>query len=577
MKKTIRFISFVLIAAMLFCMIPFSTSAASVLDGKKILFFGDSLTELGGSSRYSNLVASAFPNSTIINKGYRGDSTYQARLRFDTDVIAQDPDIVFICFGMNDQAIQTDGTPVKAKDLYRRNIANFIVALQNIGCDVVLMTPSPVCSASYYTRNPDYKSGDLAGYCDILRDLAVQYNCGLVDMNTVFTQNGYVTSTYIGDGLHQTAKGHKVYADNISAYLNAAYNNVNKATLTVNCVDENGNKVKSYNYVGAVGADIKITLPYITGYEPISGPVTTTLSTKAVELTYTYVWEDVIAELDAMNKDEYGGNVLKEIEHYRNFGEASTSLGDKEFAAGKIRYLLTVKGDETLVYSTNLAYTASPEPNYFYGGNDYRFVDDGVRLSDGSKSSSDGTNYYKKCYSVWADTDFEITFNFYHEIVVDTIRGYFAAGQMGIAAPEGMKISVSDDGVNFKEIDSTLNTQLVSSDEWNKYCYTLSCEPTKTRCVKITVIGNSNAAKYTWVDEVEVALSDTNALIEKYILGDVNDSGAVDMFDYILLKSACLGKSTLNERQSLAADMNDDGVINMFDYIALKKSCLDKK
>ena len=61
MKITIRFTSLILACVMIYCMIPFSVSTESVLDGKKILFFGDSLTELGGNSRYTNLVASAFP------------------------------------------------------------------------------------------------------------------------------------------------------------------------------------------------------------------------------------------------------------------------------------------------------------------------------------------------------------------------------------------------------------------------------------------------------------------------------------------------------------------------------------
>ncbi len=574
MKKSLRFISFLLVAAMLFCMIPFAVSATSTLDGKKILFFGDSLTELGGSSRYTDLLANMFPDSTIINKGYRGNSTYEARLRFDADVIAQDPDVVFICFGMNDQAVQSNGLPIKSKERYRANVANFITALQNIDCDVVLMTPSPVCAESYFTRDPNYLSGDLSGYCDILRDLAVEYNCGLVDINNVFTENGYVTSTYIGDGLHQTAKGHKVYADNISAYLNAAYNNVNKATLTINCVTENGENIKSYNRVGAIGANVKILVPQMYGYEALSESVTTTLATKTIEFIYTSPWEEAIAKVDAINPDDYGVNVLAEIEHYRQFCENATDLSEKAFAASKLEYLLTVKGDSELIYSTCLAYTTSPAPNYFYDSGDTRFVDDNVRLSDGSKSNSDGGNVYVNCYSAWQGTNVDVIFDFYREITVDTFRGYFADGQWGISAPEGMKISVSDDGINYTEISATATSQKIVDGDWDNHCLTVNCDAVKARYVKFTIIPVSWGARYLWVDEVEVALADTDAVVtetpEPPETGDLNGNGQIDAFDYVLQKRLYFGTYAIDN--SDIADINGNGQLDAFDYVLLKRA-----
>lgn len=56
-----------------------------------------------------------------------------------------------------------------------------------------------------------------------------------------------------------------------------------------------------------------------------------------------------------------------------------------------------------------------------------------------------------------------------------------------------------------------------------------------------------------------------------YLLGDVNDDGNIDKYDYVLAKRAILNTCTLNKDQSFAADVNTDDIIDVFDYILIKR------
>ena len=600
MKKFARITSLLLVCIMLFGLMPAAVSAASPLDGKKILFFGDSLTAFpnGGTDRYSDRVQSAFPNSVIINAGVGGDSTYQARLRFQTDVLDKSPDIVFICFGMNDAAKDSNGNNYKPITTYRRNIQNFINALKAINCQVVLMTPNPVNG-----ERGDYSRGDHVAYCDVLRELAEINDIGLVDMYTVFKQNGYVSSSYIYDGIHQNAAGRQIYADHISAYLNAVYNNQNKATLTVECVTEGGKKIGSYTRVGAIGADIRIVAPEILGYTAVTEPVTTTFSTKTVTLTYTSAAEQAVTAAKAITRSDYAERVLEEIDYYIALGEAETDVEKMAVIAKHLNYLITVKGDTELVYSRNLKYTTNPAPNYYAWDSaagrpsdqlNPLFVDDNYRLADGSKSNADGYNRNNYCYSVWT-SDVDVVFDFGRPVAIDTVRGYFADGKDGVSKPDRIWVYYSNDGVAYTKIDANSTSAVIEdTTEWDTHCFTVKADVFSARYVKVVIDTVSWGAKCAWVDEVEVLLSDTDVVIPDPeptpdpdpdpepdpdpdfnpfdgVIGDVNVNGKIDARDYLLLKRAYFGTYTLTCGLEVS-DINGNGKIDARDYLLLKRA-----
>jgi len=58
--------------------------------------------------------------------------------------------------------------------------------------------------------------------------------------------------------------------------------------------------------------------------------------------------------------------------------------------------------------------------------------------------------------------------------------------------------------------------------------------------------------------------------------GDVNDDGAVDMFDYMLVKSYYFDRYEMTEQELSRADVSSDGTVDVFDYIAIKGICFGR-
>ncbi len=62
--------------------------------------------------------------------------------------------------------------------------------------------------------------------------------------------------------------------------------------------------------------------------------------------------------------------------------------------------------------------------------------------------------------------------------------------------------------------------------------------------------------------------------LEIIVLGDVNGSGDIEKYDYILVKRCCMNTISFNEAQLLAADINRNGSVDKYDYILAKRHCM---
>ena len=263
------------------------TAANSSLVNKRVLAFGDSLTARPG---YVAMLYN-YIGTEVINAAISGNTTAHGRARFEDDVLAEDPDIAIICFGMNDQAcIMDTGKPIIDLDTYRANLEYFAATLIENGCDVVFFTPNPPCTEpGYYSAGSyglDYAYGFMPDFVNAIRETAAKYECGLVDINYECEFEDLTQFLAYGDGIHQSTYGHTRYAELISDYLLAKYDGLNKATITVNCIAD-GQVVKSYEMVGKQGAHVTVATPEIDGYSTADDDVKTTFSDKTVTFNYT--------------------------------------------------------------------------------------------------------------------------------------------------------------------------------------------------------------------------------------------------------------------------------------------------
>jgi lysophospholipase L1-like esterase len=122
-------------------------------------------------------------NYDLIGAGIGGNKVYDLYLRMDDDVLAQNPDIVFVWVGVNDvwhKATAGTGTDPEKFEKFYTAIIN---KLLDKHIRVILVTPAVIGEKTDFTNQQD---GDLNAYTQIVRNLAQKFHCGLVDLRETF-------------------------------------------------------------------------------------------------------------------------------------------------------------------------------------------------------------------------------------------------------------------------------------------------------------------------------------------------------------------------------------------------------
>ncbi|MEO8403201.1 MAG: SGNH/GDSL hydrolase family protein [Chitinophagaceae bacterium] len=189
-----------------------------------IVFFGDSITQQGAQpGGYISLIQTMLNDKglqskyELIGAGIGGNKVYDLYLRMDDDVMAKEPDAVAIYVGINDvwhKATSRTGTDI---DKYEKFYAAIIKKLQAKKIRVALCTPSVIGEKK---NNANPQDSELSAYSDVIRKLATQYNCTLIDLHKTFAdyetahnaddkESGVLTK----DRVHLNADGNQLVAD----------------------------------------------------------------------------------------------------------------------------------------------------------------------------------------------------------------------------------------------------------------------------------------------------------------------------------------------------------------------------
>ncbi len=200
----------------------YSESAAnSPYRGQTVVAFGDSITAFTG---WVGMLKGEL-GTNVINSGVGGDTTNHGKSRFENDVLAYDPDVVILNFGMNDQAIvMATGKNNVGTDVYEQNYRYFIEELQKIGARVILVTAHYVCTDSgFYTAGGyglDYGQHDnWDKYVEVQKKLADEYKLERIAINELCLDVGLNKLCASGDGIHLSALGQEKYTEWIGGYL----------------------------------------------------------------------------------------------------------------------------------------------------------------------------------------------------------------------------------------------------------------------------------------------------------------------------------------------------------------------
>lgn len=214
----------------LFLLICLSTIAMTPIQKKKIVFFGDSITQAGvNPGGYIDLIRKKVETGKkadqyeLIGAGIGGNKVYDLYLRMEDDVLAHKPDVVVVYVGINDVWHKTSLGTGTDLDKFEKFYKAIIRKLQSAGIEVALCTPS-VIGELKENANPQDK--DLNAYSEVIRKLANAHKCKLIDLRKAFQQyiqsnnkdnkeSGLLTT----DRVHLTTAGNNLVAEEIMRVL----------------------------------------------------------------------------------------------------------------------------------------------------------------------------------------------------------------------------------------------------------------------------------------------------------------------------------------------------------------------
>lgn len=159
---------------------------------KRVVFFGDSITELGvKSGGYIFRLQRELEQRGIsdrfelIGAGISGNKVYDLYLRLEHDVLARTPDIVVLYVGVNDVWHKTLLGTGTDPDKFERFYEAIIAKLKGRGIRVIACTPAVIGER---TDNSNRQDGDLNFYSSIIRKLAAKHGVALCDLRSAFTK-----------------------------------------------------------------------------------------------------------------------------------------------------------------------------------------------------------------------------------------------------------------------------------------------------------------------------------------------------------------------------------------------------
>lgn len=166
------------------------TLAVSSREPKKVIFFGDSITQAGvqpggyivkiGELATKENAADRFE---FIGAGIGGNKIYDLYLRMEEDVLSRKPQVVVIYIGVNDVWHKRSYGTGTDEDKFGKFYTAIIKRLTKENIKVILCTPAVIGERTDFSNELD---GDLNKFSVLIRKLAQSNNLPLVDLRKAF-------------------------------------------------------------------------------------------------------------------------------------------------------------------------------------------------------------------------------------------------------------------------------------------------------------------------------------------------------------------------------------------------------
>ena len=199
---------------------------------KQVVFLGDSITEEGRTLElgFINLLEESLDSEkfNLIGKGISGDKVSDLLVRYEDDVLVQNPDIVFIYIGINDVWHSYDVGKGSDIDFYEKGLRKIITDIKKRGAKIILCTPTVIGERVTFEDELEVqRDQELDAFAGVVRNLSSEFNTELLDLRTIFkdyivenNQNNDYQDFLTDDGVHLNDAGNKLIADEMIKYIN---------------------------------------------------------------------------------------------------------------------------------------------------------------------------------------------------------------------------------------------------------------------------------------------------------------------------------------------------------------------
>ena len=199
---------------------------------KQVVFLGDSITEEGRTLElgFINLLEESLDSEkfNLIGKGISGDKVSDLLVRYENDVLAQNPDIVFIYIGINDVWHSYDVGKGSDIDFYEKGLRKIITDIKKRGAKIILCTPTVIGERVTFEDELEVKRDqELDAFSGVVRNLASEFNTELLDLRTIFkdyiaenNKNNEYQDFLTDDGVHLNDAGNKLLSEKMLNYIN---------------------------------------------------------------------------------------------------------------------------------------------------------------------------------------------------------------------------------------------------------------------------------------------------------------------------------------------------------------------
>ena len=196
----------------------------------KILFYGDSITDMGRDTKinfgtgygvgYPNFIAGELlyenpEKYSVINRGISGNRIVDLYARIKADVWNHQPDVISVLIGVNDVWHEIDSNNgvelVRFEKIYRMMIEETKTRLPNV--KFILCEPF-VLKGEATVANFD-RFSEVKEYAKVVEQIAKDYDCAFVPLQAKFDEKTakYGVKPFLYDGVHPDTAGARLIAN----------------------------------------------------------------------------------------------------------------------------------------------------------------------------------------------------------------------------------------------------------------------------------------------------------------------------------------------------------------------------